>query len=99
MRILRKTAHRMDSGVTNYRLQSANPEYKLLDDISYLDFLHRIHPTWELSTSPNCENISTLRFLVQLSILYLDDMFLEITVRMKVPRHLTTPLLSRVLQG
>ena len=98
MRVPRKTVQRVDSGVTSYRLQSANPEYKLLDDISYLDFLNGIPPTWVPGESPNRENISTLRLLVQLPIFYLDGVTLEIAVCVKVPHYLTAPLLCGVLR-
>ena len=81
-----------------YELHSTNQD-RLLDNIPYDDFLHRIPPTLELGERPNCEDIPTLRLLIQLPIRYFDGVLLEITVCVKVPYHQTAPLLPRVLRG
>jgi len=78
-------------------LKSAK-QYKLIDHISYRNFLHRIFPARVPSESPNREDISTLRLVVQLPIHYLDRVLLKTIVCVKVPNHLTTPPL-RILRG
>ena len=50
--------------ISKYRLQIDTNQYKLLDDISYLNFLHRIFPTWILGESPNRKDIPARRLLI-----------------------------------
>lgn len=49
--------------------------------------------------SPNRQNISTLRFLVKPFVKNLDGVFLELAMRVKVPHHLTAPLLRSAARG
>ena len=53
---------------------------ELLDDVSYLDFLHHILPTWVLGEIPNREDISTLRLLACLPIRHPDSVSPKTTI-------------------